>query len=254
MLQPGIAIIGIGEIGGILAKGFLRTGHPVYPVTRNMDLGTALESLPRVEGILVAVGEKDLHDALAGIPRSLHDRLMLIQNELLPRDWQAHGIQDPTLASIWFEKKPGKAEKVLVPTPVHGPRASLIESALNAVDIPARRVPDEAAMLEELVIKNVYILTTNIAGLKVGGDVQTLWDQHQDLAEAVAREVIALQEWLVGQALDHDRLIEGMLAGFQGDPQHQCMGRSAPARRARALALAEEAGIHTPVIQSIAAE
>ncbi|MGC9457321.1 MAG: hypothetical protein ACP5DC_07325 [Halothiobacillaceae bacterium] len=251
MLQPGIAMIGIGEIGGILAKGFLRSRHPVYPVTRGMDLGTALESLPRVEGIVVAVGEKDLHEVLSQMPHSLHERLMLIQNELLPRDWEAHGIQDPTIASIWFEKKPGKAEKVLVPTPVHGPRAGMLESALSAVNIPARQVPDEEVMLQELVIKNLYILTTNIAGLKVGGDVQTLWDKHRDLAEAVAREVIAIQEWLVGKTLDHDRLFEGMLAGFEGDPEHQCMGRSAPARRARALALAEEAGIDTPTIRSI---
>jgi len=33
-----VIIIGVGEIGGVLAKGFLRAGHPVYPVTRDMNL------------------------------------------------------------------------------------------------------------------------------------------------------------------------------------------------------------------------
>jgi len=245
------ALIGIGEIGGILAKGLLRTGYPVYPVTRKMPTATTLESMPNLKAVIVAVGEKDLHDVLAQIPKQFHDRLVLIQNELLPRDWEAHGIESPTVASIWFEKKPGKVEKVLMPTPVQGDLAELVIDALKSVNIAARAVDTPERMLEELVIKNVYILTTNIAGLKVGGNVATLWSEHRDLAEAVADEVIALQHWLTGQRFDRQRLIDGMVRGFEGDPEHMCMGRSAPARLERALSLAAEAGINTPVMRSI---
>ncbi len=32
-----VVIIGLGQIGGVFAKGFLSAGYPVYPVTFNMD-------------------------------------------------------------------------------------------------------------------------------------------------------------------------------------------------------------------------
>lgn len=37
MNQP-IVIVGIGELGGVFAKAFLRNGMPVYPVTRRMNI------------------------------------------------------------------------------------------------------------------------------------------------------------------------------------------------------------------------
>jgi hypothetical protein len=40
---------------------------------------------------------------------------------------------------------------------------------------------------------------------------------------------------------------------FEGDPQHKCMGRSAPARLQRALELADAAGIAAPTLRRIAA-
>jgi hypothetical protein len=33
-----IVIIGMGELGELFARGFLKLGHPVYPVLRNMQL------------------------------------------------------------------------------------------------------------------------------------------------------------------------------------------------------------------------
>ena len=41
---------------------------------------------------------------------------------------------------------------------------------------------------------------------------------------------------------------------FDGDPQHQCMGRSAPARLQRALEHAERLSIETPMLNAIAKE
>ncbi|MCL7743483.1 2-dehydropantoate 2-reductase [Guyparkeria hydrothermalis] len=245
-------VIGAGEIGGVLAHGLLKTGHPVFPIGRETDIATALAAKPDLDGLLVAVGEKDLDPVLEQIPSVWFNRLVLIQNELLPGDWRKHGIETPTVASIWFEKKPGKPVKPLVSSPVHGPKAEALVQAMQSLDIPAHRVDDADEMLEELAIKNVYILTTNIAGLETGGDVEHLWSNHQQLARDTAADVIRLQEAKVGRSLDHQRLIDGMVRGFDGDPQHQCMGRSAPQRMARALAQAGELGVDMPAIKAIA--
>ena len=245
-------LIGAGEIGGVLAHGLLKTGHPVFPIGRDTDIESALSSRPFLDGLLVAVGEKDLDTVLERIPTAWYDRLVLIQNELLPDDWRKHGIETPTVASIWFEKKPGKPVKPLISSPVHGPLADDLVAAMQLLDIPAHRVTEADEMLEELVIKNVYILTTNIAGLQTQGDVEDLWSNHQQLARDVAGDVIRLQEARVGRALDHERLIDGMVRGFDGDPQHQCMGRSAPQRLQRALEQAKGLDITLPHIEAFA--
>ncbi|MBN2872552.1 MAG: hypothetical protein JXJ30_06555 [Halothiobacillaceae bacterium] len=247
-------LIGAGEIGGVLAHGLLKTGHPIFPIGRDVNIQAALSARPFLDGLLVAVGEKDLDSVLKQIPGAWYDRLVLIQNELLPDDWRKHGIETPTVASIWFEKKPGKPVKPLISSPVHGPRADALVAAMQSLDIPAHRVTNSDAMLEELVIKNVYILTTNIAGLETGGDVEDLWTNHQQLARDIAADVVALQEAKVGRSFDPQRLIDGMVKGFDGDPQHQCMGRSAPQRMARALGQAEDLGVDMPAIRAVAAK
>jgi hypothetical protein len=101
------------------------------------------------------------------------------------------------------------------------------------------------------VRKNVYILTTNIAGLVVGGTVDTLWNQHQSLARAVAADIMDIQDWLTGQKNDRAKLISGMVAAIEGDLQHRCMGRSAPARLSNAIRLADEAGLAVPKLRDI---
>ena len=93
----------------------------------------------------------------------------------------------------------------------------------------------------------------NIAGLEAGGNVRELWLEHNDLACEVAGDVLDIQEYLTGEELDRTALIEGMLRAFDGDPAHACMGRSAPARLERALAIADEAGLDVPALRRIAA-
>jgi len=250
MKKP-VVIIGLGEMGGVFARGLLRSGHPVFPVLRDMDMSVAAAELPQPELVLVAVAEGDIHAVLKDIPESWRDRLCLLQNELLPRDWQAHDISKPTVISVWFEKKKGQDAKVIIPSPVFGPAAGLIRDALGSIGIPVN-VVDSAAQLEyELVRKNVYILTTNIAGLRTGGSVGELWQQHRDFTRQVASDVISIQEVLTASEQPHDRLIDGMVEAFEGDLDHKCMGRSAPTRLARALQQADEAGLEVPVLKDI---
>lgn len=250
MKKP-VVIIGIGEIGSVFARGFLRTGHPVYPITREMDMQEEVTQIPDPELVLVAVGETALPEMLAQMPAQWRSKGALIQNELLPVDWEKQDYTNPTVISVWFEKKKGQDVKVVVPSPVFGPKASLLEAALQALDIPVVVLDNEEQLLFELVRKNYYILTTNIAGLKVGGNVSELWSKHEDFARSVAADIGKIQSYLVGKPLDHEKLIDAMVIAFEGDPEHQCMGRSAPARLERALQIAKQANIDVPVLEGI---
>lgn len=246
-------IIGLGQLGRVFAGGLLRTGHAVIPVNRGDDMQAIALSHPAPALALVAVAEPDLHAVLDALPPVWKGCVGLLQNELLPRDWQAHGIEEPTVVSVWFEKKKGMDAKPLIPSPVAGPAAGLLVRALAAIDLPAREVAGGDELLYELVRKNVYILTTNLAGLKTGGTVSELWQRHEAFARQVADEVMDIQDWLTGKRHDREALIAGMLEAFAGDPEHQCTGRSAPARLARALAHADAAGLAVPTLRSLKA-
>ncbi|MDD2767650.1 MAG: hypothetical protein PHT19_02870, partial [Methylococcus sp.] len=124
---------------------------------------------------------------------------------------------------------------------------------LEAIEVPCRTVPSEE-LLYELVRKNLYILTINIAGLRTGGTVSELWERHRELAEKMAGEILDIQEWLTQTRLPRERLMAGLLEGFAGDPNHICTGRTAPVRLMRALKHAQEAGIAAPILQSVADE
>ena len=252
-MKSPVVLIGIGEMGSVFARGFLRAGYPVYPVTRQSDIANAARTIPTPELVLVAVAENDLHSVLEQLPAAWFQRIGLLQNELLPADWEQYGFAQPTVISVWFEKKKGQDVKVLSPSPAFGPQAGLLQEALDSIGIPVRTLASATELRFELVVKNVHIVTTNRAGLGTGGTVSDLWDNHRELAEAVAREVIRLQESLTGQTFDDDALIHGMLTAFEGDPEHKCMGRSAPARLARALQQADNAGLDVPRLREIAA-
>jgi hypothetical protein len=247
-----VVLIGVGEMGGVFGRGLLRLGHPVFPVIRGTSLTAAAAQLPEPQLVLIAVGEADLAATLAQVPNAWRARIGLLQNELLPKDWE--GIADPTVISVWFEKKAGRDHKVIIPSPVFGPQAGLLAEALATLDIPTRILTDPDALTFELVLKNLYILTTNIAGLRVGGTVASLWGDHRDLAHRVGQEVIDLQEALTGRQFDREALFRGLALAFAGDPDHACMGRSAPARLARALQQGEALGLALPILRTIAAE
>lgn len=247
-----VVVIGLGQLGRVFAGGLLRVGCTVVPVTRGDDAATVARVHPAPELVLVAVAENDLPAVLAAMPDAWRPRVALIQNELLPRDWQAHGYSDPTVISVWFEKKKGIDAKPLIASPVAGPGAALVCRALTSIDLPCSEVASGDALLFELVRKNVYILTTNIAGLKTGGTVSELWAQHETFARQVAGEVMDIQDALTGVRHDRDALIAGMLEAFDGDPQHGCTGRSAPSRLKRALAHADAFGLAVPTLRSLA--
>jgi hypothetical protein len=254
MPEP-IVIIGMGEMGELFARGFLKLGHPVYPVLRGTRLCDAARVVPEPLLVVAAVGEDDLDPLLTVMPETWKGRLALLQNELLPHDWMRHGIADPTVIVVWFDKKKGRPFVAVLPTPVSGPQAQRVTEALEALEIPCYRVaPSE--LLYELVRKNLYILTINIAGLKLppGSTVSALWTHHRALAEPVANEILDIQQRLAEAPLPRDRLLQGMIEGFAGDPDHMCTGRTARQRLQRALSTAHADGIPVSTLEAIARE
>ena len=253
MKKP-VVIIGIGELAGVFAKAFLRSGYAIYPIIRTMKIGEEAAHQPDPQLVLVAVAEKDFQEVMRTIPEPWRNKLVLIQNELLPRDWEKFGIRQPTVMSVWFEKKKGMDYHPLIPSPVFGPEAELIARALTGIDIPCKVLNSEEELIFELVLKNVFVFTINIAGLMLpeGTTTEMLWQNHRELALDVASDVIDLQEYATGKKFARDQLTSGFIAGIKGDPNHKCRGRSAPGRLQRAVSMAEAAGLDVPVLKDIA--
>ncbi len=250
MKKP-IVIIGIGELGAEFARGFLRSGYPVYPVTRQTNITDLSQQLADPELVLVAVQEQALEQVLQTIPAVWQDKLVLIQNELLPRHWQRFNLPEPTVAVVWFEKKPDMVLTNILYTPVYGPKADVMIEALTQLGIPCKRLANEDELLYELVRKALYILTVNICGLVENCSVGELWEKHRDLALSVAHESILILSWLCGKTLDEQSLIDGVVEGIQDCPHRKCLGRRARFRLERALHTAREAGIDTPKLLQI---
>ncbi len=246
-----IVIIGIGELGAEFARGFLRCGYPVYPVTRQTNIEELSQQLSDPELVLIAVQEKALEQVLQNIPPCWQDKLALIQNELLPRHWRQFNLPQPTVAVVWFEKKPDMVLTNILYTPVYGPKADILIDALNQLGVPAKRLNNEDELLYELVRKALYILTVNICGLVENCTVGELWEKHRDLALEVAHECIQILSWLCGKKLNEQQLIEGVVEGIKDCPNRYCLGRSAKSRLDRALQYAHEAGTSTPKLVEI---
>jgi len=255
-IKKPVVVIGIGEMSGVFTRGLLRAGYPLYPITRDMDIATIAQQITDPEMVLVAVGETDLDTVLEQLPENWKDKTALLQNELLPDDWERHDLNNPTIISVWFEKKQGQDFKVLVPSPIIGPKAEIIQSALQTLGIPSWIVKDDNEMLFELVRKNLYILTTNIAGLdlEAGCDVNSLWHDNRTLAQRVMADILTIQNHLTGVEHDKERLTEAVVEAINGDLAHKCMGRSAPARLARALQYADKQQLNVQELQRISAQ
>ncbi|NOR52205.1 MAG: hypothetical protein GQ470_06250, partial [Gammaproteobacteria bacterium] len=237
-------------MSGVFNRGFLKMGYPLYPILRGNNIKDMEREIPDPELVLIAVGETDIHTAIGDIPPSWSDRTVLLQNELLPKDWEGSQLKNPTVISVWFEKKRGQEYKVIVPSPIFGPNAELVNGALTTLNIPSWIVANDEELLFELVRKNLYILTSNIAGLALpeGATVGELSSDYQQLMQSVSSEILKIQYSLIGKILDSSALLRSMMLAFNGDLNHKCMGRSAPARLKRALKLSQKENITTPTL------
>ena len=147
-MRSPVVMVGVGEMGGVFARGILKLGHPIFPVTRDMQMHDVAKELPDPYAVVIAVAENTIADILSRIPESWKDKLVLLQNELLPDDWQRHGLSEVTTISVWFEKKPGQDFKVIIPSPVFGPHANFIHDALGTLGIAVNVLDSPEALSE----------------------------------------------------------------------------------------------------------
>jgi hypothetical protein len=66
-------------------------------------------------------------------------------------------------------------------------------------------------------------------------------------------DVLRIQQSLSGVNFNRDQLLNAVLKAFEGDPEHRCMGRSAPQRLKRALEVAEQFDLDVPELKRIQA-
>ncbi len=244
-----IAVLGVGQLGSLLADLLSAAGATVVPIRRSDRIDAS--SLP--DRVIVAVGEDDLAPALCSLPAAWKDRVVLVQNELVPDQWLAHGVVDPTVAIVWFEKKRDRAARVVLPTPVAGPWSGELAGLLSAAGLPATAI-DGALLRPSLLDKNVYILVSNLAGLVAPAGTTTGQLLELPLLEMTSRvfaDVLRVESARLGLPLDEDTASAQMMRAFAADPDHVAAGRSAPARLHRTLARAEQLGIEVPELVRI---
>lgn len=264
-LASSAVVIGLGQLGATFAEGWLRAGRAVVPVTRRAPLADLPRELPQPSIVLLGVGEHSLPAVLRGLPPAYAERCALLQNELLPWVWQESlgaaaagpsGAEsagaEPSVAVVWFEKKAGKPIHSIRPSVLFGPVSSYLAEALSALELPFFEAQDSQQRDFELVLKNLYILTLNLAGLEVGGSAGELWRDHAQLSHPLCRELICLQESLLGRKLDESALLAGVESAILADPQHAARGRTAEERLRRAAAQALAAGLELPRLSGLA--
>ncbi len=245
-------VVGMGELGGVFALALLRRGIGVVPVLHGTSTESVLEQCPTPMLCIVSVGEEALPGVLDSGLRRYADRWVLVQNELRPSEWEHRGLPTPTVAVVWFEKKPGRDVRALVSTPVYGPQANLVVTVLTALGLPAHVEADPERLVFELALKNLYILTMNFGGLVHDTDVGSLWHDHRSVVDQICEEVLELEAAQMQQTLPASSLKLELERVITADPRHSAAGRAARNRLARTLAAARRLGIRTPILDEIA--
>lgn len=266
-----VAVVGMGQIGSELAAGLRAASSHVEEVHRG-ELGR-LAGLSSCRAAILAVPEDALAEVVSALPLELRERVVLVQNELSPSTWRGLGLARPTVAVVWFEKKGGRAPKPLLPTPVAGPCADLVVDAIARRGLPALRIAEGRELIQALVAKNLYIVVANLAGLaasrigELGGarggvawpnglsTMGELLGAHRAFARALGEEVFAIEQARLDaperDAVDFEAAWSVVEAATAADPDHACMGRSAPARLVRAAARARDRGVHVPIVDAL---
>jgi hypothetical protein len=245
-------VYGVGELGKLLATAALHRGMRVTPITRASQPDAQLRQIAPGTPVLVSVAEHDLDTALAALPSSHRSGVILLQNELFPSSWQAHGLS-PSVLVPWLLQKRGVPTQVVRPSPIYGAQAALLAELLDAISVPHELLQDEAELAQALVDKYGFVITINALGIAVDRTLG-LWLQ-EDPAQVwdICEEALLLGEALVGRPIDRAQAHAAAEQGMRALGQTPARGRTAAGRVARAVAQAQRLGLSLPLLTRIAA-
>ena len=121
--------------------------------------------------------------------------------------------------------------------------------------LTARRLPEAIALFNQCtkLFGDRPVAYYNLAcAYSIQNEPQKATENLRKAFVKLHREVVEIQSALTGKSLNADELIKAMLVAFDGDPEHGCMGRSAPARLQRALEQADSFRLAVPRLRAIA--
>lgn len=259
-IKTPIIVIGMGELGSLFSNGFLRLGIPIIPILRSDNIKDFETITPIL--VLIAIDIKDLNTVLKEIPKSWWSLIVLMQNELLPGNWNHLNIPFPSIIVVWLEKKNQNLNirsfsKEIVYSP-NKELGDLIECCLNKLNIPTLRVATEEEILIEMVQKNLFNLTMNVMGLYLGKNStfnEILDDKNYEIRNLVAKECLSLQQsQLKNIKLSENEMITKMWNFMSFVPEMKCQGRYAKARLDRAILTAKKYNIEVTQLEKIKTE
>ena len=247
--QPTVTVVGLGQLGALVSVGALRAGCGLVTVRRGESLADALGRSSAGEPIVVAVRDDSFEAVCRTIPAERHADVVLLQNGVYPRDWQACGLERPGFMVVWTNVKPGVPVRTGRAPQLWGPHSALLAEVLGGTELPAADVlADHDALLDELVAKDAFITAVNAAGVRLDVPVERWLDGAPDSYAALVDDALALACWRVGRRTDIAAAKRIVLEASRGLGGMSAAGRSAVVRTERALADGLVAGIELPSI------
>ena len=250
--RPNAAIVGMGQLGRVLGEGLLCSGWTVTAFRRHER---DYDSVNPVDMAVIATGEDDLGQELSSVPSSwLNSKTVLLQNELLPTQWESRSVVDPTIFIVWFSKKPGEVIREYRPSLLHGPLSKEISIAMNSVGVKTELLENNSELITALVVKNTYIWAQNIVSIALKDPLaSSVLAKYRGVLDSVIDEVISVQESSIGQSLDRSLIIKEVIEVISKDADKKLGGRVARARLERLVKLATSIDVAVPTLFEIKA-
>lgn len=238
-------VVGLGQLGTWYGGALLALGRRVTPVLRSTPRPLMLDADPDAPH-LVAVAESQLTAVLTALREvGRHRHTLLLQNEMFRGQWEACGVQQPTVMAVWTHRK-GGVVRVGAPTAVMGPDAELVMEMHRVLGVPCRVLSSPEQLDAELAAKYAFIVAVNALGAKADRTVGQWLEQEPDTVSAVVADALRLAEACAGVApgaTANATQVPTVLAALAAIPTR---GRTAADRVARAAAAAASHGLHLP--------
>jgi ketopantoate reductase len=257
-----LVIIGVGELGTLFGGGALRVGARVTPITRTMSAVEVLRDVAVGTPVLISVGENALPDVLATLPAAHRDAVVLLQNELFPSTYQAHGLT-PSVLVPWVLQKRGMPTIVARPSPIYAvaPRGPVSEghdlSALfaqifDALSLAHVRLTNQQELAQALVDKYAFLLTINALGLSTDRTLGMWLQEDAPQVWDICAEATRLGEALVAAPVDAEQARSATQEAMIALAHMPARGRTARERVTRALGHAVRLRLSLPALARIA--